>query len=268
MCRAVASCHDPLSTGLQVHERSLDSDFLAVVLRDLLARRPELRLVLMSATLNAEAFADYFRYRPRPLRLAVRLDRGAVLPDAGTGRAGGAYGGSQMGEQFSDMWEDGARQVALVHIPGFTHPVVDFFLEDALELCLRVPEVGMAGISQGEACSVDCQLACVQAMCMLNEVRDGAKGERRGKGRGGTSNAEWDEEEAEEGNKQKLMEARAEALLQAGVPWEVVKQCTLDFNEEGDHSIICALVSHRARLNPKASVACHQYCKHKLFAQT
>jgi HrpA-like RNA helicase len=38
----------------------MNEDFLLVVLRDLLPRRPDLKLVLMSATLNAELFAGYF----------------------------------------------------------------------------------------------------------------------------------------------------------------------------------------------------------------
>ncbi|KAI8853714.1 hypothetical protein BC829DRAFT_480754 [Chytridium lagenaria] len=44
----------------EVHERSLDSDFLLMVLRDLLAIRHDLRLVMMSATLNADLFSSYF----------------------------------------------------------------------------------------------------------------------------------------------------------------------------------------------------------------
>jgi len=46
----------------EVHERSVDSDLLLLLLRDLLAsgRVPHLRLVLMSATADAEAFARYF----------------------------------------------------------------------------------------------------------------------------------------------------------------------------------------------------------------
>ena len=39
----------------------MESDFLLMVLRDLLRRRPLLRLILMSATLNAGLFAAYFR---------------------------------------------------------------------------------------------------------------------------------------------------------------------------------------------------------------
>lgn len=44
----------------EVHERDINTDFLIVLLRDLLKERPDLRVVLMSATLDAESFADYF----------------------------------------------------------------------------------------------------------------------------------------------------------------------------------------------------------------
>ena len=45
----------------EVHERSIDSDFLLIILRELLTRRPDIKLVLMSATLNARLFAEYFQ---------------------------------------------------------------------------------------------------------------------------------------------------------------------------------------------------------------
>lgn len=48
----------------EVHERTLDSDFLLVVLRRLMARRPTLRVVLMSATVNAQRFAEYMGSTP------------------------------------------------------------------------------------------------------------------------------------------------------------------------------------------------------------
>ena len=44
----------------EVHERSEESDFLLMVLRDLCRRKKTLHLVLMSATLNAELFQKYF----------------------------------------------------------------------------------------------------------------------------------------------------------------------------------------------------------------
>ncbi|XP_030496741.1 DExH-box ATP-dependent RNA helicase DExH5, mitochondrial isoform X1 [Cannabis sativa] len=44
----------------EIHERGMNEDFLLIVLKDLLPRRPELRLILMSATLDADLFASYF----------------------------------------------------------------------------------------------------------------------------------------------------------------------------------------------------------------
>ena len=44
----------------EVHERTMEGDFLLMVLRGLLTRRRDLRVVLMSATINAGLFATYF----------------------------------------------------------------------------------------------------------------------------------------------------------------------------------------------------------------
>jgi HrpA-like RNA helicase len=44
----------------EVHERDINTDFLLIILKALLHRRTSLKLVLMSATLNAEEFASYF----------------------------------------------------------------------------------------------------------------------------------------------------------------------------------------------------------------
>ena len=44
----------------EVHERSLDGDFLLIVLREAMRRHPQLRVVLMSATLDADRFSSYF----------------------------------------------------------------------------------------------------------------------------------------------------------------------------------------------------------------
>ena len=48
----------------EVHERSEESDFLLMILRDTLKRRPDLRVVLMSATVNADLFSSYFNGCP------------------------------------------------------------------------------------------------------------------------------------------------------------------------------------------------------------
>ncbi|KAF5020191.1 hypothetical protein F66182_7796 [Fusarium sp. NRRL 66182] len=48
----------------EVHERSIDSDFLLIVLKKLLKRRQDLRVVLMSATVDAERFSAYLGGAP------------------------------------------------------------------------------------------------------------------------------------------------------------------------------------------------------------
>ncbi|XP_006796782.1 probable ATP-dependent RNA helicase DHX34, partial [Neolamprologus brichardi] len=48
----------------EVHERHLHCDFLLGVLRSLLADRPDLRLILMSATINIKLFSNYFSGAP------------------------------------------------------------------------------------------------------------------------------------------------------------------------------------------------------------
>lgn len=48
----------------EVHERSIESDFLLIVLRKLLIRRPSLKVILMSATIDAAKFSNYFNDAP------------------------------------------------------------------------------------------------------------------------------------------------------------------------------------------------------------
>lgn len=43
----------------EVHERTIDSDFLLIVLRRLMQKRPDLKVILMSATLEAQRFSNY-----------------------------------------------------------------------------------------------------------------------------------------------------------------------------------------------------------------
>jgi HrpA-like RNA helicase len=88
----------------EVHERDVLTDFLLVLVRELLPRRRQpdgrgLTLILMSATLAADAFARYFGH---------------------CSSAGGGGGG-------------GGTAVPMLHIPGFTYRVQDWFLEDLVE---------------------------------------------------------------------------------------------------------------------------------------
>ncbi|XP_051512420.1 ATP-dependent DNA/RNA helicase DHX36-like [Myxocyprinus asiaticus] len=48
----------------EIHERSLQSDVLLTIVKDLLTARDDLKVILMSATLNAEKFSKYFKNCP------------------------------------------------------------------------------------------------------------------------------------------------------------------------------------------------------------
>ncbi|XP_030627357.1 LOW QUALITY PROTEIN: putative ATP-dependent RNA helicase DHX57 [Chanos chanos] len=78
----------------EVHERTEESDFLLLVLKDLMVNRSDLKVILMSATLNADLFSQYFHHSP------------------------------------------------VIHIPGRTFPVEQFFLEDAIAKTRYVIEDG------------------------------------------------------------------------------------------------------------------------------
>lgn len=45
---------------MQIHERGVNEDLLLVILKAVMQRRPDLKVVLMSATLNADKFAAFF----------------------------------------------------------------------------------------------------------------------------------------------------------------------------------------------------------------
>ncbi|KAL4071050.1 P-loop containing nucleoside triphosphate hydrolase protein [Scleroderma citrinum] len=44
----------------EVHERNIESDFLLIVLKSLVQSKPDLRIILMSATVDADKFSNYF----------------------------------------------------------------------------------------------------------------------------------------------------------------------------------------------------------------
>ncbi|KAK1132279.1 hypothetical protein K0M31_016399 [Melipona bicolor] len=48
----------------EVHERGAESDFLLMLLKELLPKRPNLKLILMSATFKSEMFSTYFKGAP------------------------------------------------------------------------------------------------------------------------------------------------------------------------------------------------------------
>jgi len=44
----------------EIHERDVNTDFLLVVIRDMIYHYPDLRVVLMSATIDTSLFSNYF----------------------------------------------------------------------------------------------------------------------------------------------------------------------------------------------------------------
>ena len=76
----------------EAHERSLNIDFILGYLKQLLPRRPDLKVIITSATIDPQRFSDHFsEFGGAPDRRGVRADlpsRGA-LPAAGRpGRPG------------------------------------------------------------------------------------------------------------------------------------------------------------------------------------
>ncbi|KAL4817340.1 P-loop containing nucleoside triphosphate hydrolase protein [Aspergillus spinulosporus] len=90
----------------EVHERSLDTDFLLALLKDILRYRKDIKVILMSATLDADIFTQYF---------------------------------------------GGRQPVGLVHIPGRTFPVEDYYLDDVIRETGFAPELAERGFEEDTA---------------------------------------------------------------------------------------------------------------------
>lgn len=61
---SVVITNDSPLNFLQVHERSVQSDFLLTILKDVASRRADLQLILMSATADCHKFSNYFNRCP------------------------------------------------------------------------------------------------------------------------------------------------------------------------------------------------------------
>ncbi|XP_022778184.1 putative ATP-dependent RNA helicase DHX30, partial [Stylophora pistillata] len=48
----------------EVHERDINTDFLLILLKDLLGKNQDVKIIVMSATVNSERFSQYFRGCP------------------------------------------------------------------------------------------------------------------------------------------------------------------------------------------------------------
>lgn len=101
----------------EIHERGMNEDFLIIILRDLLPRRPDLRLILMSATINADLFSKYFENAPTihiPV-LEYFIELSSTI----------SYHGHYYYYCF--------YYLLFTFAQGLTFPVAEMFLEDVLE---------------------------------------------------------------------------------------------------------------------------------------
>lgn len=92
----------------EVHERTIDSDFLLIILRKLLGRRPELKVVLMSATVDAQRFSAYLKGAPilnvpgRTFPVETKFLEDVVEATKYSNDHGGASGASRAEDEDDD----------------------------------------------------------------------------------------------------------------------------------------------------------------------
>ncbi|HEX6704634.1 MAG TPA: ATP-dependent RNA helicase HrpA [Albitalea sp.] len=103
----------------EAHERSLNIDFLLGYLRQILPRRPDLKVIVTSATIDADRFAQHFasRHGPAPVihvsgRLYPVEQRWRPFEESRE------YGlNDAIGDAIDELWREGAGD-ALVFLPG------------------------------------------------------------------------------------------------------------------------------------------------------
>ena len=78
----------------EAHERSLSTDVLLGVLKKIMKRRPELRIIISSATLQAEDFLKFFMGDEvqKPVEAAITLDD--LITQGSSGPQETAFGGN------------------------------------------------------------------------------------------------------------------------------------------------------------------------------
>lgn len=103
----------------EAHERSLNIDFLLGYLRQLLPRRPDLKIVVTSATIDAERFAKHFESAKGPA--PVIMVSGRLFPVEQRYRPfeeSREYGLNEaIADGVDELWREGSGDI-LVFLPG------------------------------------------------------------------------------------------------------------------------------------------------------
>ncbi len=103
----------------EAHERSLNIDFLLGYLRQILPRRPDLKVIVTSATIDADRFAQHFASRRGPA--PVIQVSGRLFPVEQRYRPfeeSREYGlNESIGDAVDELWREGGGDV-LVFLPG------------------------------------------------------------------------------------------------------------------------------------------------------
>jgi ATP-dependent helicase HrpA len=104
----------------EAHERSLNIDFLLGYLRQILPRRPDLKIVVTSATIDADRFAKHFASRNGPA--PVIMVSGRTFPVEQRYRPfeeSRDYGLNEaMADAVDELWQGGAGGDILIFLPG------------------------------------------------------------------------------------------------------------------------------------------------------
>src|SRR4051812_39041735 len=104
----------------EAHERSLNIDFLLGYLREILARRPELKVIVTSATIDAERFAQHFASAKGPA--PVIYVSGRMFPVEQRWRPfeeSRDYGLNEaIADGVDELWQGGTGGDILVFLPG------------------------------------------------------------------------------------------------------------------------------------------------------
>ncbi|HKB61063.1 MAG TPA: DUF3418 domain-containing protein [Gallionellaceae bacterium] len=110
----------------EAHERSLNIDFLLGYFRQLLPKRPDLKIIITSATLDAERFARHFAgcfsLASTPSSAVPHRERGPVRPDTQSSPSPTGGGVGEGGEKETGT-DTEKTDVPIIQVSGRSYPV-------------------------------------------------------------------------------------------------------------------------------------------------